>query len=194
MQHLIRDIRRVRRHEIDRIDRTQDDCIIVSALVTHDADGAHVGKRREILSDRFIHSCAVHFLAVNGIRFLDDFYFFFRDLTDDADAESRTRERLTHDKFFRNPEMKSYLPYLILEQVAQRLDDFLEINIVRKSADIVVRFDDGRFTAQSAFHDVRINSALYQIIHRSDFLRFFFEDAYEFLADDFSLFFGFRHA
>ena len=55
-------------------------------------------------------------------------------------------------------------------------------------------FDDGRFSAKSAFHNVRVNRSLYKEIDCPDLLCFFFKYTDKFFSDDFSLLFRLFHA
>ena len=138
LQHLERDLRRLRGHEIHRIHGAQCNCIIIGSLIPHDSDASHIGERRKILTDRTVQSGFRNLLAVDGISVLHNADFLCRHLADDADAESRSRERLAEYQILRNAKLKACLTHLILEQIAQRLDDLLEINIVRQTSDIVV--------------------------------------------------------
>ena len=61
---------------------------------------------------------------------LKDFDLFGCDFAEDSDSESRTRERLTPYKFFRNTELFADLADLVLKQIAERLDCVDEINII----------------------------------------------------------------
>ena len=87
----------------------------------------------------------------------------------------------------RNAKLQSYLADLILEQVAQRLDDLLEIYIVGQAAYVVMGLDHCGFTAQSALYHIGIDGSLYQEIHGTDLLRLFLEYTDELFADDLSL-------
>ena len=87
----------------------------------------------------------------------------------------------------RDTKLQSYLTDLILEQVAQRLDDLLEIYIVGQTAYVVVGLDHCGFAAQSTLYHVGINGSLYQEIHGTDLLRLFLEYTDELFADDLSL-------
>ena len=51
----------------------------------------------------------------------------------------------------------------------------------------MVGFDDGGFSAQATLHYIRVDGALCQEVHGSDFLGLFLEDTDEFLSDDFPL-------
>ena len=52
--------------------------------------------------------------------------------------------------------------------------------------------NSSRFTAKTAFNNVRINCSLRQIVNSADFLSFFFKNTDEFFADNFT--FAFRSA
>ena len=70
----------------------------------------------------------------------------------------------------------------------------LEIHVIRQSSHVVVGLDHSGFTAQAAFHHVRINGSLHQEIHSSDLLCLFLKHADKLLADDLSLFLRLFHA
>jgi len=77
--------------------------------------------------------CFVHFLPVDGISILHDLDFFGINLTDDTDAKSWSREWLTENKFFRDTKLKSGFSYFVLEKISEWLNDFFEINEIRKT-------------------------------------------------------------
>ena len=146
-------------HEIDGIYGAQCNCVVVGSLVAHNTNGTHVGQGCEILVRHpgwsfavfFLVSsyCLVHFFPVDGIGILYDADFLSIDFTDDSDTKTRAREWLTEYQMLRNSKFKTGFTNLIFEEVTQRLDDFLEINIIRKTAYIVVGFDDSGFSAKT---------------------------------------------
>ena len=73
----------------------------------------------------------IHFLTVNVIGILHDTNLLCSYLTDNTDTKSRSREWLTEDKFLRDAKLQTRFADFIFEEVAQRLDDFLEIYEVR---------------------------------------------------------------
>ncbi len=121
-----------------------------------------------------------------AVGILYDAYFFGGYFADDTDSKSRAREWLTEYEFFRNSKLKAGFSYFIFEEVTQRLDDFFEINVVRKSSYVVMGFDDCGFSAKAALYNVRINGSLYKEVYSADFLCFFLEDTDKFFADDFT--------
>ena len=83
----------------------------------------------------------VNLLTVDCISVLNDADLFSIDLTDNSYAKTRTREWLTEYEALRNAKLKTSLADFVLEKVTKRLNDFLEINKVRQTADIVVGLD-----------------------------------------------------
>ena len=103
-------------------------------------------------------------------------------------------ERLAADEVFRQTQLTAGLTCLVLKEVTQRLDDLLEIDVIRQTAYVVVRLDDGAFAAEAAFHDVGVDGALREKIDGANLLCFFFKDADELFADDLALFLRLRYA
>ena len=68
---------------------------------------------------------------------------------------SRSREWLTEDKFLRDAKLQTRFADFIFEEVAQRLDDCLEIHIIRETADVVVGLDHCGFSAKSGLYHIR---------------------------------------
>ena len=83
------------------------------------------------------------------------------------------------------PELKMYQCGLRL--VAQRLHNFLKVYIIRQAANIVVALDGSRFTAQAAFHNVRVDGALCQKVYSTDLLGLVLKHTDELFANDFTL-------
>ena len=100
--------------------------------------------------------CLVHFFPVDGISILYDADFLSIDFTDDSDTKTRTREWLTEYQILRNSKLKTGFTNLIFEEVTQWLNDFLEINIFRKTTYVMVGFDDSGFSAKTTFYHIWI--------------------------------------
>ena len=96
-------------------------------------------------------------------------------------------------KFLRDAKLQTRFADFIFEEVAQRLDDFLEIHIIRETADVVVGLDHCGFSAKSGLYHIRVDGSLCQEIHGSDLLCLFLEDTDEFLSDNFTFFLRFCH-
>ena len=82
---------------------------------------------------------------------------------------------------------KTSLTYFILEKVAERFNNFLEINEIRKTAYVVVRLDDCGFSAKAALYNVWVNGSLCQEINGTNFLCFLFKNTNELFTDYLSL-------
>ena len=176
-------------HEVDGVDGAERYGVVVGTFVSHDADRAHVGEGGEVLANGFVEAGVGDFFAVDGVGVLNDTDFFGGDFTDDADAETRTREWLTEDEGFREAQFEAGFADLVFEEVAERFDDFFEVYVVREAAHVVVGFDNGGFSAEAAFNDVRVDGSLGEEVHGTDFFGFFFEDADKFFADDLTFLF-----
>ena len=189
-----RDLGGFGRHEIGGGHGAQGHGIVVGALIAHNAHTAHVGQRGVVLADALIKTGFCNLLAPDGVGFLYHLDLIRRDFADDADGKAGAGERLAADEVFRQTQLTAGLTGLILKEVTQRLDDLLEIDVIRQTAYIVVRLDDGAFAAEAAFHDVGVDGALREEIDGANLLCFFFKDADELFADDLALLLRLRYA
>ena len=131
MQHFPRNLRRLRRHEVYGVHRSEGHRVIIGPLIPHDADASHIRKRGEVLADAFIQSGISDFFPVDCVCVLNHLNLFFRHFSDNADAKSRAGERLAEYQVLRDAKFQSGFPYFVFEQVAQGLDDFFEVYTVR---------------------------------------------------------------
>ena len=175
------------RHKVGGGHGTQSNGVIVGALVTHNADTAHVGQRGKVLAGALGHGQLAYFLAPDGVGILDDSDLFGGHIADDADGQARAGEWLTGDQVLGQAQLAASLTDLVLEQVAQRLDNLLEVHIIRQAADVVVALDGRALAAEAALDHVGIDGALGQEVHGADLLGFILEHADELLADDLAL-------
>ena len=179
IQHLVRDACPVGSHKVGGGNTAQCEGIVIGSEVAHDADRTHIGQNRKILVDGFIQTCFGNLIAEDEICFAQDVQLFFGNLADDADGKTWTRERLAVDQIIRQTQLSAQCADLVLEQQAQRLDDFLEVDIVRQTADIVVRFDDSSITG-AGFYNVSIDGALCQKVDLANLFGFFLKYADKF--------------
>src|SRR6478672_10123029 len=127
----------VRGHAIERGDRTKAANIFVGAVIAHDSDRSHGKQHRERLPDRIIEASVADLLEIDGVRLAQDVAFFLRDLSRTADRETRSREWMAAHESVGKTELTTQLPHLILEQLAQRLDE-LHVHALGQAADVVV--------------------------------------------------------
>ena len=174
------------RHEVGRGDGADDAGIIVGSLITHAANGTHVGESGKVLVRISVETCLRHLLTEDRIGILNKAYLLGSHFADDTDRQTRTRERLTENKILRDTQFETGLSYFVLEQETQRFNDLFKIDTVRKSAYVVVGLDDRALT-KTGFDNVRIDRTLYEEVYGTDLLGLFFKYTDEFFTDDLSL-------
>ena len=116
---------------------------------------------------------------------------FLGDLPNDADGQSRPGKGLPHDHFPGQPQLQTHFPNLILEEVAQRLNQ-LQLHVFGKAAHVMMSLDSGRVPVVRGFtfDDIRIQGSLGQKLGVAQLRGDFLKNADEFLADGLAL--GFR--
>src|SRR5206468_5334480 len=103
---------------------------------------------------------APNLLLHDGVGLAEQIEPVRRHLTEDADRQPGARERLPPDDLGRKPEEPAELADLVLEELAQRLDE-LELHLLRESPHVVVRLNRGRGPAKrDRLDDVGIERAL----------------------------------
>ena len=97
--------------------------------------------------------------------------FSARDLAGDADGEARARERVAPDEMLGQAQLAAERAHLVLEQLAQRLDQ-LQVHALGQAADVVVRLDGHRRAADErhALDHVGIERALRQELGAAELL------------------------
>ena len=106
-------------------------------------------------------------------------------------ASPGPRERLAQDHRLGQAQLQADLADLVLEQVAQRLDE-LEPQVRRQAADVVVGLDllGGLRLGRGRLDDVRVERPLGQEVDPAELGRLLLEDADELVADDPALLLG----
>jgi hypothetical protein len=98
------------------------------------------------------------------------------------------------DQLFGNAHRTAHAAHLVLEQQAQRLDD-LQVHLLGKPADVVVRLDRGRRAVDRTRLDhIRIDRTLRQPLDVLDLNGLLVENLHEVAADDLALPLGVRNA
>ena len=84
-----------------------------------------------------------------------------RDFAEDAHAEAGAGERMAIHHLARQSELDAEAAHLVLEQLAQRLDE-LQVHLLGQAADVVMGLDDVRLAGARArgLDDVGIDRAL----------------------------------
>jgi len=186
VEHVIRQAHPIGGHEVGGADGAESDRVIISAAVAHDADGAHVCQRREVLAQLPLKTGFDDLIAEDEVGLAQHIELLLSQRADDADAETGAGEGLAHDQILWQPKLAPELANLVLKEHAQRLDDLLEINIVGQAADVVVALND-RGVALAGLDNVRVDRALDKIVDLADLLAFLLKDADKLLTDDLAL-------
>ena len=169
-------------------------------MVAHYADRLCARVNGEELAEIFFVAVFRHFVAQNCICVLHDADFLRGDFAEDANAQSRTGERLTPNELARNAELFADRAHFVFKQIFQRFNDAQEIDVVRERSLVVVRFNHRTAralagSALAAFDAVGINRALCEKrIAVGALFNFVPKDFIKRVADDVALFFGVGHA
>ena len=164
LEHLVGQAGPVGGHRVVGRHGAQHDRVRVRAVVAHHADGLHRGQHREALPDLAVEPGAADLLDHDRVGLLQDLDALARDRADDAHREPGTGERLAPHDLLGQPELLADRAHLVLEQLAQRLDE-LEVHVVGQAADVVVALDV-RVVAAARLDDVGIQRALHEEARR----------------------------
>ena len=111
-----------------------------------------------------------------------------RHLARDADGEARPGERMAPDEMLGQAQLAAQRAHLVLEQLAQRLDQ-LQVHALGQAADVVVRLDGHRRPAgeRHALDHVGVERALGQELGAAELLGLLLEHVDEQRADGLAL-------
>ena len=98
LQHLRREHKPIRRHEVLGRDCAQRHDLLVCPRVSSDTDRLDRQKCDKCLRDLVVQSSCAHLLDVNVVGVLKDLDLLACDLAEDTDGQSRTREGVSSDK------------------------------------------------------------------------------------------------
>src|SRR5213082_1703209 len=188
VEKLVRQPRPVRGHEVDRLHRPQRDHVVVAATVAHNAHRAHRQEDREGLTHAIVEIVPAQLLDVDRIRAPQELGVLGAHLAEDPHREPRSGEGVAMGELARQPELGAEPAHLVLEQLAQRLDE-LETHPLGEPAHVVVRLDDLRLAGAGAggLDDVGIDRALGEELDAFETLRLLVEDLDEGPADHLAL-------
>ena len=140
-QDVVGDAGPVGGHEVVGGDCADGQEVVIGAVVAHDAHGADAGEDAEELGHLALIAVLRHLIPEHPVGLLEDFHLLGGDLTDDAHAQTGTREGLPPDQLMGNAQLLAYPADLILEEAAQGLDDIQELHILRHFDLVVVGLD-----------------------------------------------------
>src|SRR5699024_3016306 len=159
-QDVIGNARPVGGHRILAGDGPQYDGVAVGPPVALDSHGAHIGQEYDgTLPDRPVEAGLRQFGAGDGVGAAEDVQTLLGDLADDADAQAGAREGLTGHDGLGHAEFAADGSDLVLEQGAQRFDEF-ELDVIGQAADVVVALDVRRARSAAGFDDIGIQGPL----------------------------------
>ena len=146
--------------------------VIICSMVTHYTNGINTRQNTEKLCKIFFIAVLCHFVTEHPVSILKHLDFLCCNFTDYTNTKSRTRERLTPDKLFRNTELFADSSYLVLKQIGKRLNDAQEFHILRRIHSVMVCFNNIGITL-ARFNTIRIDCTLCEkakLILLSDFI------------------------
>src|SRR5690606_9313216 len=143
------------------------------------------------LPDGVVEPGLAYLVEIDGVGLAQDLELVAGDAAGNADGKPRPRERMAADEAVRQAELAAERAHLVLEELAQRLDQ-LHVHALGQTADIVVALDGGRGGAGEgdAFDDVGIERALGEEVGAAQLLRLLLEYFYEQAADRLALLLG----
>src|SRR5205823_72400 len=142
----------------------------------------------ERLTHAVVEVVSAQLLDVDRIRAPQELGVLLAHLAQDPHREPGPREGMTMSELARQPELGAEPAHLVLEQLAQRLDE-LETHPLGEAAHVVVRLDDLRLAGAGAggLDDVGIDRALSEELDAFETLRLLVEDLDESPADHLAL-------
>src|SRR5881396_617606 len=152
--------RPIGRHAVGRGDGADGDHVLVGALVAHDADRLDRQEDGERLPEVAVEAGRADLLLDDRVRPAQDREPLGIDGADDAHGEPGARERLAGDDLLGDAQHAPQVAHLVLEQLAQRLEQ-LEAHALGKTAHVVVALDGGgRAAHRYGLDDVRVERPL----------------------------------
>src|SRR5437660_3454597 len=190
-EELVREREVVGGHAVGRGHRAQGADKFVGTAVAHHADASDRQQHGKGLPDRIVEAGVADLLQKDRIGLAQDVELCPSDLAGDADRQTGAGERVALDKPVGQSQLAAQFAHLVLEEFAQRLDQ-PQFHPRRQAADIVVRFDRDRRSAERAHRldHVRVEGALREELDIADLVRLLVEDVDEGGADRLALLLG----
>ena len=162
-------------HEVAGLHGAQRHHVVVGAAVAHHAHALDRQEDGEGLAGQLVPALAAgrvdggaQLLDEDGVGAAQQVGVFALDLAEDAHAQARARERVAVDHLVRQAQRHAEFAHLVLEQVAQRLQQ-LQAQRLGQAADVVVALDRGRLLAwlgAAGLDHVGVDRALRQPLAR----------------------------
>ena len=130
-------------HAVRGSDSAQGADVIIRAAIAHHAHRLDWQENSEGLPDLVVQPSFSDFVEIDVVGLAQAFQFLGGDLTGKADGEARTGKGMTADKSRRQSQFTAQGADFILEQFAQRFDQF-QFHVGGQAADIVVALDGDR--------------------------------------------------
>src|SRR6266851_991316 len=191
-QHLVWHPGPIRGHRIFAADDPYSDDVGVGAIVAHHAHGLERRQNCKGLPDLTVEAEMLDLVHHDPIGVAQDFQALGGDLSKAADRQARPGERLAVHHLLRHAELDADRAHLVLEQIAEGLDE-LESQAGRQPADVVVGLDlhgSRRHIGGGGLDHIGIKRPLREEVDVPEALGLGFENRDELPADDPSLFFG----
>ncbi|CAM2159526.1 Cytosine deaminase [Paraburkholderia tropica] len=201
-EQLMRQMRPMRRHEVERLHSAQRDDILIRAAIAHHAHALHRQEHRECLARQLVPRLAGFLvdgvpqrLDEDRVRAAQQIREIALHFAENPHAQTRARERVAIHHVVRETELHAQFADFVLEQFAQRLEQF-QVQRFRQAAHVVVALDRVRALLALArrLDHIRIDRALREPLRVGQLARFRLEHFHEFGADDLALRFRIGHA
>ena len=169
--------------------------VLVGAGVAHHADGLDRQQHGERLGDLALEPGALQLVEEDGVGLAEDLEPLGGHLAQAADGQAGAGERVPPDQRVGQAELDAQPADLVLEQVAQRLDQ-LEAELLGQAADVVVDLDRRRRPVglAAALDHVGVERPLGQEVGAGDRAGLVAEDLDERMADPPALLLRLGHA
>mmetsp|Transcript_2866 Transcript_2866/g.8726 ORF Transcript_2866/g.8726 Transcript_2866/m.8726 type:complete len:440 (+) Transcript_2866:367-1686(+) len=142
-QHFVRHVEPVGSHVVHRLHSPQRDHVGIDTAVSHDTHALHRQQHGERLRCLPVQVCASQLFEEDGICLPELGEALLRDCSQNPDGQPWPRERVAPDRLRRHAQLQAHRADLVLEQLAQGLDQ-LQLHHVLDAAHVVVRLDGGR--------------------------------------------------
>jgi hypothetical protein len=178
----------VRGHEVLGLHGAQRHHVFVGAAIAHHADALHRQEHGEGLAGLVVPVGGAQLVDEDGVGAAQQVGEVLADLAQDAHAQAGAREGVAIDHLVRQAQGDAQLADLVLEQLAQRLEQ-LEVERLRQAADVVVALDGVRLAGSwhRPIRSRRVDGALGQPLGVGQLLGLGLEDLDELAADDLAL-------